>query len=133
MANKETQAFFGIMFNVIAMFFVVAVSTNYWIDFYGIHSGLWMECSNVGCINLPNNDVDINTWRAFAVMACILAGVGSYARILGAIVESKAASIIGYLIFVLGCLCELVATGRYAQNNKLPDGVSPDDYYGWSV
>ncbi len=73
----------------------------------GVNRGLWYICTDGstagGCIKLGDDNNDLNVWRAFAIMACLLAGFGSWFRIHGAITESKAVSTFGYLFFFAGC------------------------------
>jgi hypothetical protein len=147
MSPKEGAWAVGILFNVVAIMFVVALVTDFWIDHAGAHTGLFTLCYTgsasrfispilVGpalqtlretagdpedefdpgaagsspttdaiehCTRLPDDDVDLNTWRAFACLACILCAIGSYYRFYAAIQLSRFLAKLSYFIFFIGC------------------------------
>jgi hypothetical protein len=147
---------FAGLFGVIALLYIIAISTRYWVDFNYIDTrsngpssvlelpteselGLWEYklCVSGECdmVDLPSGDSDLAAARAFAVLSVLFTVAAVILRLAGSRVRkwNRFIGLLGYVAFTFGWIFMLISTAVFADRvASVPENINATDFYGYS-
>ena len=108
-----------------------SVGGNVWVDVHVRNVGLWKTCIPGGdCITIEWDWVSskLHTVRAFAVIAALMAGIGTIGSFIRLMKESDGKAVSAFFLGA-GC-CMLIAMAVFTSENKIQIDYGAE--WGWS-